>query len=767
MAESAVWKLDPEHSDESVRALAECINAKSSSVLLRAGDTWLPLLGVEDDRVIVQEWDETVDAICVRGGDRSTTFYFLDDVEPGLVRLTHDKGVDGLVLAVGGRPILACAGVKMSKLPDGLLHLDAKKLSLQLIEDASKQVGKTLLSLDVGGGTLADQTSISFVGGFESLQALDCNGFTLLADLAVGKLTQLRRLNLGGCVSLCDVTSLSALAGLTHLDLSGCARISGLSSVSNLYELVSLNLSGCSGVDSLDPLCELPLLMFLGLAKCAELPDLSVLANAASLESLDLSGCTCLTSVEALGGCTELRTLLIGGCTNIHDVDALVGCTNLRSFEHDDDVLASRLLIRCAVLRKDAEYVEQHADIWLGLYDRDVVRSGYAEDLFSGFALGLESASPTDSPADWVVRSVETLIDCMKRLRVEDRTAWSKAFAVLRAIDDPDWCKGVERALEDLERAGDVLSILRPAMELFASAHGDHPGAAWARVMADATLDGLIDGPSARAVAPVAVKYYSKADYPNALDQWVDVLNDVEAPKPRVSLLPGAVSAVSAASTLSTAGDGADEAGSVDASAAVGLFAELASKQPAGPVVSQVVSILVGMAQDHDGCAAVEPFAQYFSEEIRNRPGSAVVGRLWDAFDLVLRDRSDSLVVDGMLSSLLEYVRRHPQHPVTGQLMQELMDLSISEPDNPSVSRLVELLDAARDSGVVSFARSVLDHPALCEKASSGLDVYVGEFGLRRARAAMIRGILLELVEVGVISGEQIGDITAAVEGVS
>ena len=738
------WKMDPEHVNESVRALADCMGVESPSVLLRVGADWFPLLESQEDRLLVQEWDGDAEAICVGGETGSTTLHFLDGVAPGLVRVRREPMVDGVVVYVGERAILAVAGDRISSLPDGLLHLDATRLCYSSIAKATRKSGRSLRSLDVSGNPFLTERYLGFVEGFPRLLGFDCSGLEAVGDLsALRRLSFLRRLSLEGCVSLCDLSPLSSLHALTHLNLAACVSVEDLEPLSKLPALVSLNLAACNSLKSLDPLCMIPQLSVVGLADCSTVPDIAALARIPSLQSLDLAGCSALTSVGELKASAKLRTLSLTGCSQLRDLHALVGCSALRSLELDDDVMAARVLVRCAIKREDKEYIEQFADVWLGLFNRVHDRAGFVGDLLRAFSLGL--------PEEWAVQATESLIDLMKRAKVEDRSAWNKVFAALRMIGDPGWCSGVERALENLDQTADLLAILEPASILLASATGEHSAAAWARLMADTAMDPFLTAQNARAVAPAAIRYYARAEYPNPLEQWIEVLTRLDDP---------ADSIPSTRLVLSVG----DHESIEDKAAMVSSFARLVRSESASPLVGQVVSALIGAAGDDPDCAVMEPFVEYFVDAVQRKPASAAAAKLWGSFDRVLEEQSDAPVVTQMLSSLLAFTQSHRDHAVVEELLQVSLDWAVNNLDKPSAASLTEIIDAARDAGIASFGRAVLYYVAMHEHDVARLEAYTGAFDLGQARWAMVRGLLEELRERGVV-GDGVGaGIMASIE---
>jgi hypothetical protein len=687
MVDVATWRMDPEHLEQSVQALREYMDEDGASLLLKAGDSWLPLIDVQDDSARAQEWEEAVEAICFEG-DCSTTLSFLEDVVPGPVRVCHDDAVDGIVLFIGERPVLAIAGEAMSRLPEGLLHLEAADLSLESLERAARFAGSSLISLDVGGNEELTSSSPDFVMHFPNLRALDISSLEKLETL----------------------TPLAMLTKLSHLDLADCAGLTDLRPLSKVTTLTSLTLSGCCQVTSLEPLSDLPTLSSIDLSDCERLPDLKPLVRILSLTRLDLSGSKKLESVAVLRACGKLQSLSLAECPNIKDLSELGACASLSSLELDDVELVMRVLARTAVLRVDPAFVELRRDTWLTLLEASP-SPGIVQDLLPAFCLGL--------PETWAVEAVTGLVERVKKARIEDAATWQKIFVSLRLLGDPAWRPSIELAVQKLEPGVDVTSILVPALDMLSRIPSTDSASSWAHALVDSVLDPLVTSPRGKSISEAAVRYYARAGRLQALDPWLDIVTRrtepatakqprVESPKePDLEKDPAALS---------------------------GMVARLIQKSPDSPAVAQLVAALVGLGRQDPASRTLHPFVEHFSSLIRTDPNHPTAEHFGEIF--------------------LSVVREHPEGALTQRLFEEIVELATRHPDSPTAKQFREMLEAASEAGIVQFARSALDHPALREKASPELERFVASFSARDARGALLRGVIQGLNDEDIVGNK-------------
>ena len=153
MIDTATWRMDPDHIDGAVNLLRRYMDDEGASILLGVGGAWLPLLEVDAEQARTDEWVEAVDSICIEGGC-STTLPSLAGVEPGPVRVLLDEGVDGPVLYVGQRAVLAIAGANITRLPEGLLHIEAAEASLeQKVAEVRRKLQRREAAIDFDPAT--------------------------------------------------------------------------------------------------------------------------------------------------------------------------------------------------------------------------------------------------------------------------------------------------------------------------------------------------------------------------------------------------------------------------------------------------------------------------------------------------------------------------------------------------------------------------------------------------------------------------------------
>ena len=724
MVDATMWRMDPDYVEEAVRLLRQYMDEDSASILLGVGGGWLPLLELDAEEARTEEWVETVDGICIEGSC-TTTLPNLAGVEPGPVRLRHDDGIDGPVLYVGERPVLAIAGSNLTRLPEGLLHLEAADASGEALRSvAASAAGRRLVSLDIGGSdALGASSNADFVEDFPNLRALDISGFENLDTLEpIARLSALTHLTLEGCTSLRDLGPLTALALLETLDLSDCDAIEDLRPLARLTTLASLDLSGCSHLASLGPLSDLPALTELRLAGCAHIPDLAPLVRVVSLSTLDLSDCKGLESVAALRACGRLEELLLAGSSDVKDAPALSACTHLRLLTLDDQAQAACTLATCAVRRVDAAYVEENIDAWLDLIQEAASTGEFLRALLPALALG--------QPAPWAANALERLVQHSHDVGLDDRSTWQAVFASLLALGDPACRSGFERALAPLAPGKDVEPIIDPALE--ALARVPDTALQWANDLADATLDPLNSTPRATAVAASAVKFYARTGRRSALDPWLDV-----ALKPRGS------------ADIKRQEPAKEELPSIedDPAALSGLVGRLVQKQPESPPVAQLVAALVGLARERPDCVAVQPFADHFVQLVAQKPESPTVARLGEAFTSRLAQSPESTPA------------------WAAKLATAFATLLKEHPESPNVAPLAAMRNAAQEAGVGLFARKVLDHPALREKTDvAELDAFARAFDGRGARRALIRGLVDTLCNEDILRNKPKQDVIAILE---
>lgn len=719
MADAATWRIAPEHLDESVRALRAYADEEGASVLVCIEGEWLPILDIDEEGAEAQVWDGEAEGISVEG-DCSTTLSSLPGVEPGDVRLLHDEAVDGLVVQVGARPVMAIAGAEMREIPAGLLHLEGADLSFQALRNLSQsERGRALISLDVGGSDeLGTVERPEFVELFPDLVELSLSDFEEMTDLE----------------------PLTSMLSLTHLHLDGCSRLRKLDPLAKIKTLKSLDLAGCDKLEDLAPLSDLPLLD-LSFEGCTRLPDLTPLVRLVSLENLDLSECGALESVALLRACGNLRSLDLTGSENVTDVNRLSECASLRELDLDDEVMAARVLAAAAVKRVDGDYVAGEVERWLELLDEAAEPTDLLEDLLPAVALGGGSA--------WAVDALETLVGRARQERVQNRGTWQLLLDTLLAAGDPELRRGMELALSSLPPGMPPGPIVGPALDVLARVPDS--ASRWARGLADAALDALLTTPRAAAVAPDAVRFYARTGHVKALDPWLEI----------VTQKPGSAESQSSKEKTQPDVRSIDD----DPAALGGLVARLVQKQPDSPPVAQLVAALVGLAREKPDTPTLAPFVDHFAQLVRNKPDSSTVARLTDAFASALVERPAGAPAKRLVGQMTELVKMQPEHPLVAALMREIHTLINERPDSPVVTPITEMLDAARDAGVGVFARKILQHNALRDKAERAeLDSFAASFDGRAAQRALIHGLVEALCAEDVLRNKPKKDVLKALE---
>ena len=147
----------------------------------------------------------------------------------------------------------------------------------------------------------------------------------------LGKLTQLKGLNLTGMSGLSDISALARLTQLKWLFL-GSTGVSDVSALAHLTQLARLTLYH-TGVSDVSALAHLTKLEWLSLGWTG-VSDVSALAHLTKLVTLDLWG-TGVSDVSALARLTNLEQLDLRD-TAVSDVSALARLTNLEQLDLKD-----------------------------------------------------------------------------------------------------------------------------------------------------------------------------------------------------------------------------------------------------------------------------------------------------------------------------------------------------------------------------------------------------------------------------------------------
>jgi hypothetical protein len=317
----------------------------------------------------------------------------------------------------------------------------------------------------------------------------------------------------------------------------------------------------------------------------------------------------------------------------------------------------------------------------------------------------------------------------------------------LLTLGDPDLRRGFEAALSPLAPGKDVEPVLGPALEALVRVP---PSALqWANDLADATLDPLVTTPRASTIAASAVKFYARAGRPGALDPWLDIVLQPRALEVKERKAPKA--------ELPSIED--------DPAALSGLVARLVQKNPDSPPVAQLVAALVGLARERPDCATIQPFVDHFVHLIGRPSESAAVTKLGEAFASLLTAQPDSAHASRVIEQLVASMRERPDQAWVATFAHELARIAREQPDSTGVASLVAMRNAAHDAGVGLFARRILDHPALREKADDlELEAFARSFDGRRARRALIHGLIDTLCNDDILRNRPKGEVVATLE---
>jgi hypothetical protein len=140
-----------------------------------------------------------------------------------------------------------------------------------------------------------------------------------------------RKVLLGFCRNLEDVSALRALPELERLDFYECPAMSNPGIVSEFPKLKELTFRGNPFLRSLDVIKAGKNLTKLHITNCAALDDLKALSGMPSLDSLYLTGCPAVKDAELLRGLTALVELNLSDCRELNNVDGLHGLKMLKS----------------------------------------------------------------------------------------------------------------------------------------------------------------------------------------------------------------------------------------------------------------------------------------------------------------------------------------------------------------------------------------------------------------------------------------------------
>ncbi len=203
------------------------------------------------------------------------------------------------------------------------MRVTSLQLEYSALSDSSLQYFQNLISLDLHGSEISDDSALLNLISLKNLSILDLSR-TGISDLHVlSKLTNLTTLYL----DYNDINDISALSNLTNLSYLSLYRnyISDISALSNLTNLSSLSLYG-NDISDISALSNLTNLSYLYLSD-NYISDISALSNLKGLYSLYLSD-NYISDISTLTNLTNLTDLQLYN-NNISDISALSNLTEL------------------------------------------------------------------------------------------------------------------------------------------------------------------------------------------------------------------------------------------------------------------------------------------------------------------------------------------------------------------------------------------------------------------------------------------------------
>ena len=193
-----------------------------------------------------------------------------------------------------------------------------------------------LKRLDLGGCVELTDQGLEDIGSLVHLQYIDlwkCR----VSDRSmhcIGLLERLEHLCVGECVHVTDhgLESIGRLTALQHLDIHGCVGVGdkGIVAISQITSLRYLDLWGCKGVTDtgIRAIGGLVGLQHLDLSRCKQITDNGIgsISRITLLQHLGLYGCEGVTDIGLIGLCqnVQLEYLNLGKCARITDQG--IGC---------------------------------------------------------------------------------------------------------------------------------------------------------------------------------------------------------------------------------------------------------------------------------------------------------------------------------------------------------------------------------------------------------------------------------------------------------
>lgn len=218
---------------------------------------------------------------------------------------------------------------------------------------------------------------------------INSHNITKIGLASLNNLTNLKILDLTGCVNVTKLPSIDRLKSLEHLILDECEGLKALPCLNSLVNLVTLNLNDCSNItlDSLD-ISFLVNLTFLHLEGWGELLALDLSQNQ-KLKIIDLHACWNIKHLR-ISHLPELTTINFSGCGELQELFELTsspkleelnleGCyslTELSSFSFLK-LLKKINLMECSALTFASRF-----DALSSLLDHDFLYWIYNIDLF-------------------------------------------------------------------------------------------------------------------------------------------------------------------------------------------------------------------------------------------------------------------------------------------------------------------------------------------------------------------------------------------------
>lgn len=209
-----------------------------------------------------------------------------------------------------------------------ITRLDLRKFPRYLVEDQDiRRISKNCTqvnSLFLSDPWISDKGA-SYFSEMKFLTDLDLSGSRNIRALT--SYTELKSINLSGCVDLREIRSLENCKNLTSLSMSYSNEID-FAHFPKLEALTSLSLGQFLNIKHLAFLKSVSKLTDLHLLGCANLKDLNLLFLAPSLTNLDISRCSKMKDISSVRFCTQLTAFKALWC-DAKDFSYLQFCKEL------------------------------------------------------------------------------------------------------------------------------------------------------------------------------------------------------------------------------------------------------------------------------------------------------------------------------------------------------------------------------------------------------------------------------------------------------